>query len=250
MVKKRYIVGTGPEKILVLHNWFSDSRSYEPMIPYLNQKLYTYVFLDLRGYGLSKEITGNYSVEEASADVLTAVNGLGWNAFHLIGHSMSGMIAQKFAVDNPARVKSIIAITPVPASGSPKPAQVMQFLQEAAGNNRENACACVHILTGSRYSQGFAEKMVDDWWSCSTPSARVGYLDMFSNTDFSASVKGLQTPMLVIFGENDMEGEEALMRETFLTWYPNAELVCCKCAGHFPSQETPVALAGMIEAFF
>jgi pimeloyl-ACP methyl ester carboxylesterase len=72
---------------------------------------------------------------------------------------------------------------------------------------------------------------------------------MFSDTDFSNSVKGLKTPMLVIFGEYDFKDEEALMRRTFLKWYPNAQLECCKNAGHFPMLEAPAPLAASIEKF-
>ena len=162
---------------------------------------------------------------------------------------MSGMIAQKIALDNASRVKSVVAITPVPACGSPGPKELMHFLESAALNNDGNAIECVNMLTGRRYSHLFAKKMIDYWRSCSTSEARIGYLHMFANTDFSESAKGLKTPMLVIFGEYDMEGSEALMRNTFLKWYPNAQLECCKCSGHYPMLETPVHLASSIEKF-
>src|SRR6478672_4666435 len=58
-------IGSGKEKILVMHNWMGDSTSYDSMRPYLNTDEYTYVFVDLRGYGRSKEMRGAYSVEEA-----------------------------------------------------------------------------------------------------------------------------------------------------------------------------------------
>lgn len=74
---------------------------------------------------------------------------------------------------------------------------------------------------------------------------------MFSNTDFSSAVNGLQTPMLVIYGECDIEGVEAetSIRNTFLKWYPNAKMLCYKGSGHFPTQETPMYLASSIEKF-
>ena len=39
------------------------------------------------------------------------------------------------------------------------------------------------------------------------------------------------------------------MRNTFLKWYPNAQLECCKASGHYPMIETPVALVAAIEKF-
>jgi len=242
-------IGSGKEKVLVMHNWMGDSTSYDSMLPYLNTDDYTYVFVDLRGYGHSKEMHGTYSVEEASTDAIKLINSLAWNKFHLIGHSMSGMIVQKIAVDNSSRVKSVVAITPVPACGSPGPKEMMDFFESVALNNDEAAMECVNILTSNRYTKTFAKKMVTDIRQRSTSEARLGYMNMFFHTDFSESVKGLRTPILVLIGEHDFEGSEAFMRNTFLKWYPNAQLECCKASGHYPMIETPVALVATIEKF-
>lgn len=242
-------IGSGKEKILVLHHWMGDSTSYDSMLPFLNTDDYTYIFVDLRGYGRSKEMRGTYSVEEASTDAIKLINSLGWNKFHLIGHSMSGMIVQKIAVDNPSRVKSVVAITPVPACGSAGPKEMMDFLESAALNNDGAAMECVNTLTSNRYTKAFAKKMVTDIRQWSVGEARLGYMNMFLHTDFSESVKGLRTPILVLIGEHDFEGSEAFMRNTFLKWYPNAQLECCKASGHYPMIETPLALVATIENF-
>jgi pimeloyl-ACP methyl ester carboxylesterase len=242
-------IGSGKEKVLVMHNWMGDSTSYDSMLPYLNTDDYTYVFVDLRGYGRSKEMRGTYSVEEASTDAIKLIDSLAWKKFHLIGHSMSGMIVQKIAVDNPSRIKSIVAITPVPACGSPAPKEMVGFFESAALNNDGAAMECVNTLTSNRYTKAFAKKMVTDNRQWSTSEARLGYMNMFFYTDFSESVKGLRTPLLVLIGEHDFEGSEAFMRNTFLKWYPNAQLECCKASGHYPMIETPVALVAAIEKF-
>lgn len=242
-------IGSGKERVLVMHHWMGDSTSYDFMLPYLNTADYTYVFVDLRGYGRSKEMQGTYTVEEASSDAIKLVDSLAWDKFHLIGHSMSGMIVQKIAVDNPARVKSIIAITPVPACGSPVPKEMLSFFESAALNNDAAAMEGVSLLTSNRYTTAFAKKMVADNRQWSTSEARLGYMNMFFHTDFSESVKGLRTPILVLVGEHDYEGSDAVMHRTFLKWYPNAQLECCKESGHYPMIETPIALVTKIEKF-
>ncbi len=242
-------IGTGKEKVLVMHHWMGDSTSYDFMLPYLNTKYFTYVFVDLRGYGRSKEMQGTFSVEEASSDAIKLIDFLDWDKFHLIGHSMSGMIVQKMALNNPTRVKSVVAITPVPACGSPGPKEMMDFFESAALDNDVAAMDCVNILTSNRYTKAFAEKMINDLRKHSTSQARLGYMNMFFHTDFSASIEGLRTPILVLIGEHDFEGSETFMRNTFLKWYPNAQLECCKASGHYPMIETPVALVAAIEKF-
>ena len=243
------LIGSGKEKVVVLHNWFCDSSSYDPMIPYLNTEKFTYALVDVRGYGLSKERVGSFSVEEASSDVLQLTDAFGWEEFHVVGHSMSGMIAQKIIVDAPSRVKSVVAITPVPACGSHPPVEVMTFLEAAACGNEAYAIESCHISTSRRYTECVARKMALDWWGCSVAEARLGYLHMFAETDFSESVKGLKTPMLVIFCNRDFEGVEEMLKQTFLKWYPNAQMEYCEGSGHFPMQETPIFLASAIERF-
>ena len=242
-------IGSGIEKVLVMHHWMGDMTSYDSMIPYLNTSDYTYFFVDARGYGLSKALKGAYNLEEASGDVIKLVDALAWSDFHLIGHSMSGMIAQKIAVDHPSRVKSVVAITPVPACGSPVPKETAAFFERVALDDDAAAMECVGMLTGNRYTKAFSEKMVLDSRQRSTSEARLGYMKMFLYTDFSEAVKGLQTPILVLMGEHDFEGSEAFMRSTFLEWYPNVQLECCKASGHYPMIETPAALATAIEKF-
>ncbi|MFD0591794.1 alpha/beta fold hydrolase [Catellatospora coxensis] len=39
------------------------------------------------------------------------------------------------------------------------------------------------------------------------------------------------------------------MRATWLRWYPNAELSVLADAGHYPMEETPLALVAVIEKF-
>ena len=67
---------------------------------------------------------------------------------------------------------------------------------------------------------------------------------------FLEEVKGDTTPMLVIIGEHDMEPFTAVTaQETFLDWYPNAQIVICQNAAHYPQQETPVYFAPVFNSF-
>jgi pimeloyl-ACP methyl ester carboxylesterase len=48
-----FIHGHGAEKVLALHDWMGDAANFEPLLPYLDLRRYTYAFADLRGYGSS-----------------------------------------------------------------------------------------------------------------------------------------------------------------------------------------------------
>jgi len=243
------IFGSGPKKALAFHSWFCDSSSYEPLLPYIDPSEFTFLFMDLRGYGVAKDIKGDYSVDESVRDAIGLVQSQNWNNFHIVGQSMGSLIAQKIALEYTGRVKSVTGLSPIPASGSPKTPELLTFLEEAAIASDANALECIHSLTNRRYSDYIAERMVNKWRSVSVSEARLAYLHMLCHTNFSSKVQGLKTPFLTVFGEHSSENEEALLRETFLKWYPNVKVETCKNVGHFLVQETPVHLASLITRF-
>ena len=55
--------------------------------------------------------------------------------------------------------------------------------------------------------------------------------------------------MHVIVGAHDPALGAAVMQDTFLAWYPHATMEVMANAGHYPMDETPVALVTAIEAF-
>lgn len=244
------IVGMGPQHVIIMHDWFSDCSSYEPIIAYLDTETFTYAFIDLRGYGKSKTVPGKYDANEASRDAIALADFLKWERFHVVGHSMSGMIAQRIMANAESRVQSIVAIAPSPASGFPKPPEVMAFLEDAARANDASAAEIAKFLTSNRYTSRFIEFKVRNWRETSLPEARVAYLHMFSDTDFSTEVRGIQTPILVVTGEFDAEvGREQPMRKAFRASYPNVEFVELGGSGHYPMQEVPVLLTTVMENF-
>jgi len=54
---KYKLVGDGPKKVIILHDWsVSCEGDYEYALPFFDLKQLTMAFVDVRGYGLSKNI--------------------------------------------------------------------------------------------------------------------------------------------------------------------------------------------------
>lgn len=246
------LIGSGPAKVIVMHDWFCDHTSYAPMFPYLNQKDFQFAFVDLRGYGLSKALTGAYTLDEATGDVLETADKLKWEKFHLIGYSMTGLVGQNMMAAAQQRVLDFTAICSVPADGYAAGAEdsVYSFLNAAALGDDIQALQIPAMMTSNKYDQSWAEFKVRRWRETSTAEARSGYLAMFVKSNILSKVKGLQTPLLVISASEDAEGlRKAVMQETFGKWYPTVEIVELTNSGHNPMQEIPASLATVINAF-
>lgn len=209
---------------------------------------FTYASVAYRGYGISRQISGNYTMKEIAADVLEAADKLGWNEFSLIGHSMGGMAVQRILADAPTRVRRLVAVTPVPASGVPFDEQGWHLFS-GAPTSRDNRRMIIDFSTGNRLSKAWIDHMARYSEETSTREAFAGYLEAWAKTDFHTEIEGKTLPVKVIVGANDGALTTDVMKATYLAWYPNASLEVMLNAGHYPMNETPVALATSIEAF-
>ncbi|WP_431045921.1 alpha/beta fold hydrolase [Streptomyces sp. P1-3] len=242
------VQGSGSERVLLLHNWFGDRSSFDPMRRYLNGDAFTYAFLDCRGYGEAIDAEGAFTMEEVAEDALAVADRLGWESFSVLGHSMGGKAAQLMLLDAPSRVRSIVGVSPVPASGFPLEGETWELFAGAAespGNRR----AIIDNTTGGRYDDAWLDAMVSRSVERSSPAAFRAYLDSWSRTDFHERVRGNPVPVLLVAGAHDPALGPEAMHATWLRWYPNAELAVLDEAGHYAPEETPEALAAAVERF-
>jgi len=248
MASTHHLIGTGPHKVIVLHGWFGDRHTFAPMEKMLTGSEFTYAFMDCRGYGGVKDVAGSFTMDEIAADALALADAPGWREFSLIGHSMGGMAIQRVLTHAPSRVKRLVALTPVPASGTPFD-DAGWALFSGAAENAGNRYGIIDYTTGNRLSKTWLDQMVAYSFECSTRAAFAAYLVAWARTDFSAEVKGLPHPVHVIVGAHDKAIGVDAMKATYLAWYPNATMEVMDNAGHYPMHETPVALATAIERF-
>jgi pimeloyl-ACP methyl ester carboxylesterase len=243
-------IGSGSEKVLVLHGWFGDYDVWAPTFNSLNKDIFTYVFVDYRGYGKSENQQGDYSMGEIAGDAISLVNDLGIDSFHVVGHSMGGMAMQRLIldIDDRSRIKSAVGVDPVPACGGQLDDETWTLF-EGAIKNDENRYNILDFTTGNRNSSQWLNYMVERSRASTTEKAFAGYLNAWAKENFAEEVKGLETPTLVCIGEHDLAFSKEAMEGTYLAWLPNVQLEIIANAGHYPMQEAPVNLATIIEDF-
>jgi pimeloyl-ACP methyl ester carboxylesterase len=103
----------GAPKILCLHGWLDNAASFVPLSPFL--KDFDLLALDLAGHGFSshRPDTNRYYLTENLYDVDAALDVLGWETCHIIGHSMGGGVASAFAAALPERVERLVLLDAV-----------------------------------------------------------------------------------------------------------------------------------------
>lgn len=240
--------GEGPHRVVALHGWFADRSAFRGIRPYLDERRFSYAFLDYRGYGAARKITGAYTIDEVAEDVLATADALGWPEFAVVGHSMGGKAAQALSALVPERVTAIVGLTPVPASGVPFDEQSRQLFF-AAPDDPGSRRTIIDFTTGNRLTGTWLDAMVRNSLDTSEVEAFRGYLTSWATEDFHDRVVGNRTRMLVIVGEHDPAITEAAVRATIGEWYPAAEIEVMSNVGHYPADEAPIALTSRIEQF-
>ena len=166
-----------------------------------------------------------------------------------MGHSMSGMLAQRVMLDGGSRVLSAILNTPVAASGLSFSPEGFDLIEESIESN-EALVRAFNALAGERLGKEWADFKVRQTRTNRLKKAQTEYFKNCRDQGFLNEINGIKTPTLVIIGEHDMEPFTlSTARETFAKWYPNSEIQVCDNAAHYPQQETPVYFAKLLNAF-
>lgn len=240
-------VGDGPHPVLVLHGWFGDAHSFEQIEPWLSRHAFSYVFMDYRGYGGMRETRGAYTIDEIASDALALADDLGFHAFSLTGHSMGGMAIERIATLAPDRVRALVAIAPVPCGGITYDSATLRLLEDAA-ESVDDRRTIIDRSTGGRLPSSWVEWKAAYSATHSSQEAFAAYFHAWADTDFSDEITG-RHPVKVLVGEHDPTFNAGLMAKTYLRRYPHATVEILKKAGHYPMNETPLALATAIESF-
>lgn len=123
----------GTRRVLALHGWLDNAASFDRLAPSLPDV--DIVALDLAGHGHSYHRTpqSTYNVWDDLPDIVRVADALGWQRFHLLGHSRGAIIAALLTAAQPARVASTVfldGLTPPPLPFADTFAQLGRHLEE------------------------------------------------------------------------------------------------------------------------
>jgi pimeloyl-ACP methyl ester carboxylesterase len=249
VVSSYVTVGSGDHHVLAIHGWFGSARGWGSLPEFLDGSACTWVFMNLRGYGDRRDVAGEFTVDEAAADALAVADDLGWDRFSLVGHSMGGKFAHQVLLQAPDRVRKLVALNPVPAGAVPMDADSWALFSGAPADPR-NRAAIIDFTTGNKLTKTFINRVVQHSLDNSRTEAFAAYLQAWAKSDFTAQAKvDTATPVKLIVGVNDPALSADVMEQTWMVFFPNAELTILPDAGHYPMFESPVSLATSIEGF-
>ena len=101
---------SGTPRVLALHGWLDNAASFVPLAAQWGD--IELVALDLPGHGASAHLppSADYTVAVDAHAAFAAADALGWDRFHLLGHSLGGAVASVMAAAMPQRITRLALI--------------------------------------------------------------------------------------------------------------------------------------------
>jgi pimeloyl-ACP methyl ester carboxylesterase len=95
--------------VVLLHGVTDSWRSFECVLPHLSDALHVFA-LTLRGHGDADRPAHGYRVRDFACDVAAFMDAVGLAQAIVVGHSMGGTVAQRFAIDYAGRTRGLVLI--------------------------------------------------------------------------------------------------------------------------------------------
>lgn len=107
--------GEGDRAFVLLHGYSGCRQDFDPVLPEL-ASLGRTLAPDLRGHGQTSRSSqsASYTYDELIADVRAFLDAMKIRRCDLLGHSMGGMVAVRFALVHPERVHSLVMMNTTP----------------------------------------------------------------------------------------------------------------------------------------
>jgi pimeloyl-ACP methyl ester carboxylesterase len=172
-------VGSGDHHVLAIHGWFGSARGWGSFPEFIDGSAYTYVFMNLRGYGDRRDTAGEFTADEAAADALAVADDLGWDRFSMVGHSMGAKFAHRVLLAAPDRVRKLVGLNAVPAGEVPMDSEAWALFS-GAPKDPGNRAAIIDFSTGNKLTKTFINRVVQHSLDNSTVEAFAAYLQAWA----------------------------------------------------------------------
>ena len=233
---------------LLLHGVTDSWHSFEPVLPHLPNSIRAFA-LTQRGHGDASRPPAGYRYADFAADLEAFMDVMGLGSAVIVGHSMGRAIAQRFAIDHPARTLGLVLLGAFAGeAGNPAIVEVEANVSALTG---PIDAAFVREFQVSTLAQpvppAFLDTVVQESLKVPVRVWRAAFAGL-QEDDVAAQLGEITVPTLVISGDRDgfasLEEVEARARDI-----PGARLVVYHSAGHGLHWEEPARFATDLAAF-
>jgi 3-oxoadipate enol-lactonase len=209
---------------------------------------------DLRGFGGSDVTEGTVTMDQHADDLVALLDELSINEpVVLCGLSMGGYVAWQFQQKYPERLRALILCDTRAIADTPDGVENRKRLAKMVVENGSAAVASAMLpnlfspATGAR-NQSVIDGLRQTISATSPQGIAAASLGMAERPDVTSLLPSIETPSLLIVGEDDGISTPKEMK-TIADAMPNSRLEVISEAGHMSPLENPRAVNLVIQQF-
>jgi pimeloyl-ACP methyl ester carboxylesterase len=231
-----YEVHGSGDPVLLIMGLGSNAYGWHRTIPWLAER-YQAIAFDNRGVGRSDVPAGPYTIAQMAADAEAVLDANGHDTAHVVGASLGGMIAQRFALAYPDRLRSLILICTTPGGANAVTAsrEVMTAMVQGGDDPRKVYRRNAWFLYGDDTRTNHPDRIEEDLeYRQKIPTTPAGYLGQLTaamSHDTWDGLPSIAVPTLVVHGDADLLVPTA-NGPLLAGRIPGARLVMVPGAGH------------------
>jgi pimeloyl-ACP methyl ester carboxylesterase len=225
---------TGSPDILLLHGLGANGDSWQLQVPTLCARGYRLIIPDMRGFGRSSFPGGPNNPSIMALDMMNLMERLSTGRYHLDGISLGGTVALQMVIHDPQMIKSL---TITNSFAKLRPGNLSQWffygfrlvLAHLIGIKTQAKYVANRLFPRSDqelFRTAFIEQV-----SQSNPMAYRATMRSLAFFDVTAQIQEINTPTLVITGENDTVVPPVIQAE-LTSMIPGARHLTIQHAGH------------------
>ena len=240
------------EPLLLIPGLGGDCRAWDAVAPVLAND-FSLILIDNRGVGRSVARRKPCPLADYSCDIAELLDTLQLDRVHVLGLSLGGIIAQRFAIDHPSRVDRLVLVSCTDRF-SPYLLRITALLGHSLRRfPRRKFVQMMELLcTAPLYLDANVEQIereVEDRVRNGPPARALGtQLRALLRSEVEPADYQIPVPTLVVAGEHDAlipNCYARLMAEKI----PGSRYVLLPGAGHNPMSEVPDVVLPMIARF-
>ena len=245
------IHGQGPVVVLV-HGLGLNRDMWQWLLPELVRQFRVVTF-DLMGHGESADPPGDPDLAMFGGQIADLLDECGVDRCAVVGFSLGGMIARRFAIDRPGRLSALAIVNSAHGRSEAERAAILERVEAV---RRAGPAATVDAALERWFTNDFrsrspqAMNLVRQWVMANRKDVYASMYRVLAEGDaeIADSVNLIRCPTLVMTGEGD-SGNSPAMARRMAAAIPGAQAVILPALRHMGLAEDPIAFNAPLVTF-
>ena len=234
--------------LVLIHGFLGSSEMWKPQIDHFNKK-FKVITPNLPGFGKSNEIKSSNSIEDMSIRIIESLEKLNLKRFHLLGHSMGGMIVQQIATMYGEKVDKLICYSTGSIGEMPDRFETIDQARERFKNQDKikvaNSIAATWFVDGERAKLFYLCEEAGKKPNSETIDNALLAMKSWNGKE---NLKNIKNKTLIIWGDQD-KSYKFFQVETLNKNINDSKLIIIKGCAHNVHLEKPNEFNITLEQF-